>query len=72
MAWSAGGQAPDGRHRPKLEWEKISSNFFSSTVVECTKVPGGWLVLARSQMAYGVSISFYPDPNHEWDGGTLP
>ena len=31
------------------------------------RVPGGWLVvLSRS----GVGLTFYPDRNHEWDGGT--
>jgi hypothetical protein len=31
-------------------------------------VPGGWLVFL---MAGGVAVAFCPDPDHEWDGGTL-
>jgi hypothetical protein len=31
------------------------------------KVPGGWfVVLDIDSFAF-----FYPDPNHEWDGGSL-
>ena len=72
MAWAARNQGPEGRQKPKLTWEKLSASFFSSTIVERAKVPGGWLVMARTQMSYGVSVSFYPDPTHEWDGGSLP
>ena len=34
-----------------------------------TKVSGGWIVA----MYYdgNPSITFFPDPNHEWDGGSL-
>ena len=36
-------------------------------------VPGGWLVLTVMGTSNGVaqSTTFYPDPSHEWDGGTL-
>ena len=50
---------------------------------DCTmfrsKVPGGWLVLLRSFILSGDetnsftatnSITFYPDPEHTWDGGS--
>jgi hypothetical protein len=38
--------------------------------VHRAKVPGGWLVVTSS--GHGLSgITFYPDPRHEWDGGTL-
>jgi hypothetical protein len=34
------------------------------------KVPGGWLIAVTS--TEGTSgVSFYPDPRHEWNGGTL-
>ena len=34
----------------------------------CTraKIPGGWLLNISN------SPTFVPDPNHEWDGGSLP
>ena len=45
------------------------------------KVPHGWLVfyyqsgggMMQGQGTYpGVAaLTFYPDPNHEWDGGSL-
>jgi hypothetical protein len=31
------------------------------------KVPGGWLVLID-----GSAATYYPDPEHTWDGTTLP
>ena len=34
------------------------------------KVPGGWLIFTGG--GEGVSgVAFYPDPKHEWTGGTL-
>jgi hypothetical protein len=38
------------------------------------KVPGGWLVSVfwSSIQAGGTSLMFYPDPNHDWDGNSLP
>ena len=30
-----------------------------------TRIPGGWLVFRNA-------VTFVPDPNHEWDGGSLP
>ena len=32
------------------------------------KVPGGWLIVFWWTHAATI---FYPDPDHEWDGGTL-
>ncbi|MBI5388106.1 MAG: hypothetical protein HZA90_25860 [Verrucomicrobia bacterium] len=34
------------------------------------RVPGGWLVVVSGGQGMG-GITFYPDPRHEWDGGTL-
>jgi hypothetical protein len=33
------------------------------------KVPGGWLVIATSNSGGG--LTFYPDPQHKWDGGSV-
>ena len=50
--------------------------------IERAKVPGGWLV-AFSEGASGAGsyggecgfgsggLTFYPDPNHRWDGSSL-
>jgi hypothetical protein len=36
------------------------------------RVPGGWLVFL-SRISTGQSGAlFYPDPNHSWDGASLP
>jgi hypothetical protein len=34
------------------------------------KVPGGWLIAMRS--SHGSSLTFYPDPDHAWDGQSVP
>lgn len=47
-----------------INWEELKSNHW---LVLRAKVPGGWLVLVE-----GKGLTFYPDPNHEWDGNTLP
>lgn len=38
------------------------------------KVPGGWLVLVAWNDTQGSSSSmtFVPDPAHQWDGTSLP
>ena len=38
------------------------------------KVPGGWFVciIYVSSNVGGPSMVFYPDPEHKWDGGSLP
>ena len=35
------------------------------------KIPGGWLVYATTA-GDAASLVFVPDPNHEWDGSSLP
>jgi hypothetical protein len=34
------------------------------------KVPGGWLIYIDRVEHSG--LTFLPDPNHEWDGNSLP
>lgn len=49
-----------------INWQKLESNQGS---VYRAKVPGGWLIL----ILWGeMSITFYPDPDHKWDGSSLP
>lgn len=33
------------------------------------QVPGGWLVAVDAD--YGTGVTFFPDPNHEWDGSSM-
>lgn len=35
-----------------------------------TKIPGGWLVVVSQQE--GCGATFVPDPEHRWDGNSLP
>jgi hypothetical protein len=32
------------------------------------QVPGGWLILIQADQP---TLFFYPDPRHEWDGGSI-
>ena len=35
------------------------------------RVPGGWLIFIWTPGRSGLgAVTFYPDPNHAWDGGT--
>src|SRR6185503_6634083 len=45
--------------KPRLQWEQVAASGPSTLR---TKVPGGWLV------AVGSGVTFYPDPEHAWDG----
>lgn len=47
-----------------MKWEKLKGNVYGTK--RC-KVPGGWLVIV-----YGSGMAFYPDPEHKWDGSSLP
>ncbi len=46
-----------------LRWEALSSDRFG---VFRAKVPGGWLIAVEGRS--GCALTFYPDPNHHWDG----
>jgi hypothetical protein len=34
------------------------------------RVPGGWLIFTYPPGKGLHGVTFYPDPNHAWDGGT--
>ena len=57
---------------PQLVWHKLDSSsaggeFFKLGDVYRTKVPGGWLVMITNNAR---GLIFYPDPEHNWDGGS--
>ena len=53
-----------------LEWKKIEDSGASHYgSVYRAKVPGGWLVLVAQ--TEGTALTFYPDPNHTWNGSSL-
>ncbi|MDQ3012792.1 MAG: hypothetical protein M3X11_19050 [Acidobacteriota bacterium] len=53
-----------------INWEKLkSSGSPLAGEIWRAKVPGGWLLIIH----YGeTAITFYPDPQHKWDGSSLP
>jgi hypothetical protein len=56
----------------EFKWEELKKVRGGSLMR--AKVPGGWLVYFQtSGLTYPTGgLTFYPDPKHEWDGGTLP
>ena len=51
----------------KVTFEEIGVDSVYKKPLLRAKVPGGWLVIYSKE-----SITFYPDPNHDWDGSSLP
>ena len=58
-----------------LLWEELESARMGGGVfglgwsIHRAKVPGGWLVGVMHNTS---GLTFYPDPGHAWDGGSLP
>lgn len=63
--------------KPILSWETVNTTrdkqglLSSEYLVERAKVPGGWLVISQFKVGPAHGLAFVPDPNHEWDGGSL-
>ena len=57
---TAASAAPPAPAGPKLTFEAIPSNIAG---LRRAKVPGGWLLAIGA-----ASITFYPDPDHTWNG----
>ena len=60
-----------------LKWEEVKSEAAKKgkaadyvPSVMRAKVPGGWFV--RTYLGVAGSAFFYPDPEHAWDGSSLP
>ena len=49
-----------------LHWEFLDGKFSMARA----KVPGGWLLVIN--WGSGTGMTFYPDPNHKWNGESLP
>ena len=56
-----------------LVWQELNSSKGEGGLFELgwdvyrAKVPGGWLVLVIHNTS---GLTFYPDPEHTWDGGS--
>lgn len=57
----------DPQGRPADKWKDSAAR-----TVSRAKIPGGWLVYIESGSVRAPGLTFVPDPNHEWDGGSLP
>ena len=61
---------PRGRVRAPV-WESLTVESVTGVVAaQRAKVPGGWLVAVS--LTCGAGVTFYPDPEHRWDGSSLP
>jgi hypothetical protein len=50
-----------------MKWEKLKTDGFR---ISRTAIPGGWLALVQL-FGSSPSITFYPDPQHEWGGASV-
>ena len=70
--------ARDDENKPVLRWENLNTVreehgvLDSKYLTERAKIPGGWLVLSQFHIGGAHGLTFVPDPNHTWDGGSLP
>ena len=48
----------------KVAWENVVQEWFDTEFLWRAEIPGGWLV--RTSFAIANSITFVPDPKHEW------
>jgi hypothetical protein len=55
----------------KLVFEKLDpvvKGMLGNFIAWRSKVPGGWLIAVKEGT---VTVTFFPDPEHQWDGGSL-
>ena len=56
----------------QLVWERLQCKNSTGMILAWrTKVPGGWLVAINYGGGEGGGLTFYPDPNHDWDGASI-
>jgi hypothetical protein len=61
--------------KPILNLEELNARYEGkepAKYVYRARVPGGWLIFTYPEMKGLYGVTFYPDPNHAWDGGTQP
>ena len=51
-------------------WEELASRGGRLAMLRA-KVPGGWLIYAADGYHHHGGITFYPDPEHRWNGSSL-
>lgn len=56
-----------------LKFEVIESSDSSVEFkITRSRIPGGWLVYITHSTCSEAGCCFVPDPQHEWDGSSLP
>jgi hypothetical protein len=63
--------APTTGDEPVVHWQELASEG-GLLAVRRAKVAGGWLVYVSNGYHKHAGLAFYPDPEHRWNGGTLP
>lgn len=58
-------------NKPKVIWTDVETNF-NTRGLDRAKVPGGWLLIMTDFDSEAMTMTFYPDPDHKWDGSSLP
>lgn len=62
------------KDKPALKLEELNVTYDegkSANYAYRAQVPGDWLVFTWTPGRSGLgSVTFYPDPNHAWDGGS--
>jgi hypothetical protein len=60
--------------KPALHLEELNLKYEGENPAKHgyrARVPGGWLIFTEKAGGGGLlGVTFYPDPNHGWDGGT--
>lgn len=60
--------------KPALALEQLNVTYDGTNSAKYAyraRVPGGWLIFIWTPGRSGLgSVTFYPDPQHAWDGGT--
>jgi hypothetical protein len=61
--------------KPALHLEQLNVEYEGGKPAKYAyraRVPGGWLIFISAPGRGGLDggVTFYPDPNHAWDGGT--
>ena len=60
--------------KPALNLEELNLKYEGNKPAKYAyraRVPGGWLIFIWTPGRGGLGgVTFYPDPNHAWDGGT--
>lgn len=62
------------KNKPVLNLEELNLKYEvekSAKYAYRARVPGGWLIFIWTPGRTGLTdVTFYPDPNHVWEGGS--